>query len=542
MRLVFLGGVGEIGMNCLALETGQGIVVVDCGVMFADSSHGGPDLIVPDLRYFRVNRKRIAGVVITHGHEDHIGAVPVVFGAMDVPVYAPRFAAALIREKTLEYTKSPAFELKTVAPGQKLELAGLEIEFVRVTHSIPDALALAIRTPVGLIVHTGDFRIDSSPTLGEPFDTPTFTRLGDEGVLLMLSDSTNAERGGHTKGEQWVVDNLTELIRKHDGRVLVSLFSSNIERVRLLAGMARKLGRRIGLVGRSLYTYSRIALETGYWPFDPNEIVDPYFADELPGHDLLLLVAGSQGEPRASLTRVSSGDHPDVKIRKGDMVIYSSRIIPGNEKGILRVTNSLVKKGARVFDEHNAPVHTSGHAMRDELDTMLKLLRPRYFIPIHGEYRYLVQHAQLAQAAVGASTLVVDSGWVAGVRKNGVEPLFELDLEPCFVEGPLVGSEEELKLKERKKLLYNGLVVVRCCSLTKKGKKSGEGLSAEVTLYGVPDPDGALADQIASMVEMEFVNRDSSLSPKTIEQEIRTLVRRVVKKRLEKKPLVHVVL
>ncbi len=539
LRLTFVGGVGEIGMNCLAVETAKGIVLVDCGVMFPDNRFSGPDLIIPDLRYFRANKDRILAVVVTHGHEDHIGAIPIVFQDFHIPVYAPPFAAAIIREKTPEYTTSPAFELHSVRPGDTLELGGLEYRFIRVTHSILDALALVIETPAGRIVHTGDFRIDMNPSMGEPFDREAFAKLGDEGVFLLLSDSTNAEVPGHTGTEAEVAANLAEIAAKHRGRVLVSMFSSNVERIARMAEVARKLKRRVGLVGRSLYTYTRAALETGFAPFDPNMLVDPYFADELPGEDLFLLIAGSQGEPRAALTRVSTGEHQDVKIRRGDMVIYSSKIIPGNEKAIQRVSNDLVKAGAKVLHEGNANVHTSGHAKQEEVIEMLELLRPKYFIPIHGEYRFLHEHAELAKRVVKARTLIADWGDVISVRKSGIECIEQIDFQHYFVERPLIGNAEELKLQERKKLLYNGIVTVRC-KLSQRRK--GMAVKSEVTLYGVPDPDGSLADELCEKIRIEFVNRKNGLSEKTIEEEIRVLVRRVVKKQQNRKPLVHVFL
>ncbi len=539
LRLVFLGGVGEIGMNCLALETPKGTVIIDCGVMFPDNRIAGPDLIIPDLRYFRANKDRIVAVVVTHGHEDHIGAIPVVFGDLHIPIYAPRFAAAIIREKTPEYTTSPAFELHAVNAGDVLTLAGLEFEYIRVTHSIPDAMALSIMTPFGRIVHTGDFRIDTRPSLGDPFDRERLAALGDEGVFLLLSDSTNAEVPGRCGPEADVATNLAELASRHRGRVLVSLFSSNVERISLLADVAKQLNRRLGLVGRSLYTYTRAAMETGFSPFDPNRLVDPYFADEMPDEDLFLLIAGSQGEPRAALTRVSAGAHQEVKIRPTDLVIYSSKIIPGNEKAIQRVSNDLVKAGARVLHEGNSNVHTSGHAKRDELVEMLELLRPRHFIPVHGEYRFLHEHAALARETVKAHTLIADWGDVIEVNKSGIEHVDQHDLKQYYIERPLIGNAEELKLNERKKLLYNGLITVHCV-LSKK--KNGLGVRSEVTLYGVPDPDGRLAETIQEKIRLEFVNRKNGLSDKTIEEEIRILARRTVKKLQNRKPLVHVFL
>ena len=401
------------------------------------------------------------------------------------------------------------------------------------------ALALAIRTPHGLIVHTGDFRVDDAPSLGEPFDREKFARLGDEGVLLMLSDSTNVERSGTNRSEQWVADNVMELAAGHPGRILVSMFSSNVERISLFAKVARKTGRKLGLVGRSLFGYTRAAMETGYSPFDPNELVDPYFADELPGQSLMILVAGSQGEPRSSLTRVSTGEHSDVNIRPGDMVIYSSKIIPGNEKGILRVSNALTRLGAEVYHEGNSSVHTSGHAMQDELAGVLELVRPRYFIPVHGEYRFLVRHAALAEDTVKAKSLIADWGHVIALGKNRLERVAELDLKHYYIERPLVGNAEELKLNERRKLLFNGLVTVQA----KLGKgKRGLSVKTAITLHGVPDPDGTLVEAINDKIQHEFVNRKAEISRQQVEEAIKVLTRRVVKKRQSRKPLVQVII
>ena len=539
LRLAFLGGVGEIGMNCLALETPEGIVIVDCGVMFPDNRYSGPDLIIPDLRYFAANQDRIIAVVVTHGHEDHIGAIPIIFGDLHVPVYAPPFAAAIIREKTPEYTSSPAFVLHQTKPGDRLTLAGLEFEFFRVTHSIPDALALSIQTPFGRIVHTGDFRIDLKPSLGEPFDKKGLARLGDDGVFLLLSDSTNAEVPGRTGPESEVAASLTELAAGHKGRVLVTLFSSNIERVSLFAKVAAKLKRRICLVGRSLHTYTRAAIETGFKPLDPNRLVDPRHVEEVPDEELFILVAGSQGEPRAALTRIANGGHPDVRIKASDLVIYSSKVIPGNEKAIQRVTNELTKAGARVLHERNANVHTSGHGKREEVIEVLEMLRPKHFIPVHGEYRFLHEHAKLARETVGAKTLIADWGDVIEVTESGVEYADQHKLQHYFVERPLIGNAEELKLRERMKLLHNGIITVHAVV-----KKRGKGVSVhcEVTLYGVPDPDDRLVETIEENIRSEFGNRKTGLSEKSIEDEIRLLARRTVKKAQNRKPLVHVFL
>jgi len=539
LRLVFLGGVGDIGMNCMAIETAEGIVLVDCGVMFASDRELGIELILPDLRYFRANRAKIKALVVTHGHEDHIGAIPLVFGDFGIPVYAPKFAGSVLRAKCAEFPGTLPAKMHRIGPGESLEVAGLKFEFYRVTHSIPDALGFVIRTPFGNIVHTGDFRIDRKPSMGEPFDLETLKRIGDEGVLLLLSDSTNVEKPGHTGSEVEAVEGIRQLTESHQGRVLISLFSSNVERVALLAKLAQASGRRFGLVGRSLYTYTRAALEAGLNPFDPGMLVAPSNADDFPGQRLMLLVAGSQGEPRSSLTRVSLGLHPDLTIRESDMVIMSSKIIPGNEQDIGKVMNDLARAGATVYHEGNAAVHVSGHAQQDELREVIELTRPRYFIPVHGEYRFLRHHAHLASKWSDTQPVVADLGDMVTVTANSVEVTGRMDLQPFYIEGSTVGNGDELKLKERKKLLFNGLVALTAKPVKKKGRKV---IDAQIRLYGVPDPDGSLVTELRQTLELEFADRLTGLSNETIEEELGSVVRRVVRKRQGKKPLVHVVL
>ena len=539
LRLVFLGGVGEIGMNCMAIETADGIVIVDCGVMFAGERDLGAELILPDLRYMRANRTRIKAVIVTHGHEDHIGAIPLVFGDTSVPVYAPKFAGAVLREKCAEYPGSLPARMHRIGPGDRLDVLGMTFQFYRVTHSIPDALGFILRTPMGNIVHTGDFRIDEHPTLGETFDKETLKKVGDEGVLLLLSDSTNVEKAGHTGSEREAVDGIMDIVERHPGRVLISMFSSNIERVGLLAKAAQRVNRRFGLVGRSLYTYSRAALESGYAPFDPGMLVAPSFAEELPGPKLMLLVAGSQGEPRSSLTRVSAGGHPDITIRESDLVIMSSRIIPGNERDIGKVMNDLARAGATVYYEGNAKVHVSGHAQQDELREVLELVRPKFFIPVHGEYRFLRLHAALAKQWVQAQSVLVDLGDMVTVTADSVKVTGKLEVQPFYVENSMVGNAEELKLRERKKLLYHGMVVVRAKALK---KKKTELVDADIALFGVPDPDGSLTTELKQAVKLEFADRVAGLSRETVESELEAVVRRVVKRRQERKPLVYSVI
>ncbi len=329
------------------------------------------------------------------------------------------------------------------------------------------------------------------------------------------------------------------LVEKHPGRVLISMFSSNIERVALLAKAAQRVNRRFGLVGRSLYTYSRAALESGYAPFDPGMLVAPSFAEELPGPKLMLLVAGSQGEPRSSLTRVSVGGHPDITIRESDLVIMSSRIIPGNERDIGKVANDLARAGATIYHEGNAKVHVSGHAQQDELREVLELVRPKFFMPVHGEYRFLKLHAMFAQRWVKAQTVIADLGDMVTVSADKVTVTGKMDVQPFYVEGSLVGNADELKLRERKKLLYHGMVVVRAKAVKKKNTSL---VDASIALFGVPDPDGSLTTELKHAVQLEFKDRLTGLSKETVQAELESVVRRVVKRRQERKPLVYAVI
>ncbi len=523
----------------MAIEGPEGIVVVDCGVMFPSNRFMGPDLILPDLEWFRAHRSELAGVIITHGHEDHIGAVPLALMGSSVPICAPRFAGTLMREKALEYPGASSQKIRTIGPGQTLTLAGMDFEFFRVTHSIPDALGFALRTAAGWIVHTGDFRIDHHPTMGESIDVARLKSLGEEGVLLALSDSTNVERPGRTVSESVVADGIQEVVENHSGRVLVSMFSSNIERVANLARIAGKTRRRLGMLGRSLGLYTRVALESGFAPCDPNLLVDPGYADKLPGRDTLLLVAGSQGEPRAAMTRIANGDHPDLSVQHGDLLIYSARIIPGNERELLRVFNQLERRGATVVHEGHARVHTSGHACRDELSDVLTWLRPRFFIPVHGEYRYLRAHARLAEDVTQARAVVADAGDVVRVTERDVRVVDHLDLEPFFVEATVVGTADDLKLKERRRLFFNGLVVVTV-RLT-RGRKSVVSMKSSVTLHGVPDPDNTLLIDIEEAVAKLLRADRATLEREALQDEIQACIRRIVRRRQERKPQVQTI-
>jgi ribonuclease J len=400
VRLFALGGLGEIGLNLMVLECAGHGLVVDCGVMFPEERLLGNGVYVPDFSELTEKRVPIDAVVLTHAHEDHIGALPYLLRKFQVPVYGTAITLAFVRRRLEEGGMHGALkDLHTIAPRQSFTLGPFEIEPLRVTHSTPDSIALAIRTPAGIIVHSGDFKIDNAPVDGQKFDTETFAALGEEGVELLLSDSTNAERVGRTGSESSLKPILRELISRTKNRFFLTAFSSHLHRIRQVAEVSKEVGRRVVPLGRRMAESVRLGIETGQLSFAPGMFVEPEEADFIEPRKLTFLASGSQGEPLSALARLAIDNHPRVRVENGDMVVLSSRFIPGNERAINSVVNQLYKLGAEVIYDAIAPVHVSGHASRDELADLMALVKPRYFVPIHGEYRHLTHHLALAAEA-----------------------------------------------------------------------------------------------------------------------------------------------
>ncbi len=433
LRVAPLGGLGEIGMNCMAIEVsteggsgaeaGRGpMMLVDCGVSFPDREQG-VDVIHPDFSYLEENRDRIVGLVITHGHEDHIGAIPYLLARLRVPIHAPPYALGLIRERLEEHPALVADppELHPTRPRARFVLGdAFEIEPVRVTHSIADATALIVRTDAGTLVHTGDFKIDPTVDDDQPFDVEALTDAGRQGVDWLLSDSTNVDVQGRSRGEREVAETLERIIRGRRGRVLVTLFASNVHRLRALARIARATDRKIAFVGRSVGTHARVAQATGYLTLPPDLVVPLDHVALLPPENVLLICTGSQAEPRAALSRIALDDHPKVRLEPGDAVLLSSRAIPGNERAVMRMVSDLHRRGCEVFmHATDAAIHASGHAARDEQRQMIEWVSPRAFLPVHGTRHHLERHAQLARAAGVSDTLVIENGERAELSEHG---------------------------------------------------------------------------------------------------------------------------
>src|SRR5262245_54620404 len=394
--IVPLGGLGEFGLNTMAISCGETTIVVDAGAMFPEPDLLGVDLIVPDLAYLEARRGQVKALILTHGHEDHIGAVPYVLPLVDGPVYGTPLALAFVEPKLEEHGIEAAHGLIPVKPRDVIAIGPFQIEFIRVTHSMPDCVAIAIRTPQGVLIHTGDFKIDQTPLSGEPFDLHRFGQLGAEGVLALLGDSTNIDRRGYTGSEMDVEDAFEEIFTSTEGKIVVAAFASSIYRMQILVDLAVQFDRKVAFVGRGMNESSQIALRLGHLHIPAGTLIRDSDVASYPSQDVLCLVTGSQGEPNAALSRIAIDDHRFVKISPPDRVVISARRIPGNEKAIGRVMNHVARRGVDVVTESSKHVHVSGHGSEEELKLLLALVRPRYFVPIHGEYRQLARHARIA--------------------------------------------------------------------------------------------------------------------------------------------------
>lgn len=462
LKVIPLGGLGEIGKNITVFEYGEDIMVVDCGMSFPDDEMPGIDLVLPDTSYLTKNKNRVKGIVLTHGHEDHIGALPYVLRDLKVPVYGTRLTLGLLEYKLEEHGILSQCDLHTVVQGQTVELGAFKVEFIRSTHSIADSVALAIHTPVGVVVHTGDFKVDYTPVASDPIDLPRLAELGKKGVLLLMCDSTNVERPGYTMSERTVGETFEKLFVDAKSRIIVATFASNIHRIQQIVDAAVKFGRKVAICGRSMINISRKAMELGYLTIPEGVLIDVERIKNYRQEELVIISTGSQGEPMSALTRMASGEHRQVEIMEGDLVVISASPIPGNEKSVSGVINELFKKGAEVIYEALAETHVSGHACQEELKLMHRLVKPKYFMPVHGEYRHLKQHSKLAQSLGLAkeNTLVMENGQVLEINGSGANIKGSVPAGKILVDGLGVGDVGAIVLRDRKHLSEDGLLVV----------------------------------------------------------------------------------
>ena len=466
IKVSFLGGLNEVGKNMTLFEYGEDMFLVDCGLAFPDQDMLGVDLVLPDFTYVERNADRIRGIVITHGHEDHIGGLPYLLKVINVPVYGTKLTIGLIQGKLREHGLLNSASLNVINPGDVITLGGFTVEAIHVNHSIPDALGLAIRCEGGTIVHTGDFKIDTTPIDGGMMDLGRLAEIGQEGVLCLMSDSTNAERPGFTESERKVGESFETLFRKAgNNRIIVATFSSNIHRVQQIMNVAASLGRKVALVGRSLENVVSISAELGYLNIPEGIVIDINMINRYPADKLVIITTGSQGEPMSALTRMAFSDHRKVEIHPNDYVIISATPIPGNEKTVSRVVNELMKLGADVVYEKMYEVHVSGHACQEELKMIMGIVKPKYFIPVHGELKHLRKHAGLAlsMGIPKENILIADNGRVAEISKKALRCTSTVPAGRVFVDGYGVGDVGSVVLRDRKHLAQDGLVIVAVC-------------------------------------------------------------------------------
>jgi ribonuclease J len=541
LEIVPLGGLGEFGMNMMALSWGETTIVVDAGVMFPDPELLGVDRIIPDLTYLQ-QKGRAAALVLTHGHEDHIGAVPHVLPYIDGPVYGTPLTLALVEPKLAEHGIQGT-SLIPVRPQDRVTVGPFSIEFIRVTHSIPDCVALAIHTPVGVVVHTGDFKIDQTPIDGQHFDVHRFAELGSVGVLALFADSTNIDRRGFTGSEREVIEAFEEIFTSTTGRLVVAAFASSIYRMQILVDLAAQFDRKVAFLGRGMMQNSEIAQRLGYLRIPAGIQIRDSDVNNYPAQDVLCMATGSQGEPMAALSRIAIDDHRFVKIGPDDTVVLSARAIPGNEKAIGRVMNHIERRGAEVIYEGVKHVHVSGHGSEEELKLMLSLVKPRYFIPVHGEYRHLSQHARIASRVFAGrdprpEVLLIENGDLLQFDGSTVKRGEKVPVGRILIDGTLTGEVADEVLRDRRHLSDDGLVV----PVVAINKQTGclEGVPEIVTRGFVMEDSAALLADGARMLTdvMEQTSVEERTDPGLIKEKLRVELRRFLRKRSGRRPFV----
>ncbi len=463
LRVIPLGGLGEFGMNMMVFEYGEDIMIVDCGVMFPEPELLGVDIVIPDLTYLRERREHVRAIVLTHGHEDHIGGLPYVLDEIDVPVYGTPFTLALAKSRLEEHGLADSVDLREMSPKAPFDVGPFKVEFIHLTHSIIDSGALAITTPVGVVIHSGDFKFDPTPTDGRISDLHTLANYGQRGVLALFSDSTNVERPGMTPSERGVRERFAEIAAEARGRLVFSCFSTSLHRMQIVADLAQEYKRRLCFIGRSMHRNSEIALDMGRLRIAPGVLTTPEELGGLPRDKVMLVVAGSQGEPMSAMARVAVDSHRWVTLEPGDEVVLSARVIPGNEKAIFRMMDHLYRRGAHVHyqDGSTPPVHVSGHGSLEELRLMLNLVRPKYFVPVHGEYRQLARHREIADEgnAVSGSTFLLEDGAVLEFDSGGARLAGQVTVGHVYIDTGSLEEVGEVILKERRRISEDGIVV-----------------------------------------------------------------------------------
>jgi ribonuclease J len=540
LQIIPLGGLGEFGMNCLAVRWQNDIIVIDAGLMFPESELLGVDIVVPDISYLVENKEMVRGIILTHGHEDHIGGLPWILSELNVPVYGTEFTLAYVEGKLDEHKMLDDSELIEIAPGAKFVMGPFTVEPIRVTHSLVDCVALAIETPVGVIVHTGDFKIDLSPPDGKAFDLHRFAEYGKRGVLALLQDSTNVDRPGYTPSEWSVKPRLDELFSRTKKKLFFSCFSSSIYRIRIAMDLAHSHGRKVAVIGRSMVESSEVAQDLGYLDLPPGLLIHPGQINDFDPDEVMVLISGTQGEPMSALSRAAVDNHKHAKIMPGDTVVLSSRVIPGNEKSIYRVIDHLYRRDAHVIYDDGASglIHVSGHASQEEQRLLINLLKPQFFIPVHGDYRHLKKHAELAQSVgVVDQAIVIENGDIleldrASARKAGKVTAGRV----CIDSGSNADVVEDLVIRDRRHLSEDGFVLPILTINKLSGKVERQ---PEIFSRGFVADDGLLesARQVVAHT-LETSSAEEKADYGVIKEKIRIDLKRYIQKNTSRRPLI----
>ncbi|MBV8171418.1 MAG: ribonuclease J [Candidatus Eremiobacteraeota bacterium] len=543
LRVIPLGGCGEIGRNMSVYETNDDIVVVDAGVQFPEEEMLGVDLVINDISYLLERKSKVRGLLLTHAHEDHIGGVAYFLAQLNVPVFGTDVTIALLRGKLKEHKLLDRADLHVVEPGEEIHLGSITADFISITHSVAGSCSIALQTPLGTIIHTGDFKFDQTPIDGRPSDIATLSRYGEEGVLLLCSDSTNAELPGHTPSERVVGETFNDIFAHCNGRIIVTMFASNVPRLQQTVDAAARYDRKVCFVGRSMLNVSNIAIEHGYLTLAAGQQIREHELDDYPPHKIVVCTTGSQGEPTSALVRMAARDHPRVKLRSGDTVILSATPIPGNERSVGRTINNLFKLGVDVIYGRQRMAHVSGHGCQEELLMMLNLTRPKYFMPVHGEYRMLVQHASLAvRTGVDSSRIfVVDNGEVVQFTAIGAQKIGRIYGGPVYVDGLGVGDVGEVVLRDRKHLSIDGMIVVTVTVDSSDGTVlAGPYITSRgFTFLGAGERDGVLEEvRRAAVTIMEAGAREGLTEWTAIREHVHKGLQKFIYDRTKRRPMI----
>jgi ribonuclease J len=542
LKLIPLGGLGEFGMNCMALRWQDDILVIDAGLMFPEEELLGVDIVVPDISYLTENRDKVRGIVLTHGHEDHIGGLPWILSELNVPVFGTEFTLAFVEGKLEEHNLLDDAELNEIVPGHRITLGPFSIMPIRVTHSLVDCVALAIHTPVGVVLHTGDFKVDLSPTDGQPFDLQAFAELGKQGVLALLQDSTNVDRRGYTPSEKAVRPRLDEIFGQTTKKLFFSCFSSSIHRIRLAMELAAEHGRKVAIIGRSLDNSTEIAQDLGYLEPAPGLIINPGQIKDFAADKLCIMITGTQGEPMSALSRAAVNNHKFAHIEAGDTVLMSSRVIPGNEKSIYRVIDHLERRDAKVIYDDGASglIHVSGHGSQEELRLMINLVRPKFFVPIHGDYRHLKRHVELASSmGLIEKAILLEDGDVLEIDRNSATKTGKVTVGRVCIDSGGAASDvvEDLIIRDRKHLSEDGIVLPIIAINKNTGKLEN---LPEIVMRGMAVPEESLIAEARQVVQrtLDGSSGEEKADYGVIKEKIRTDLKRFIQKSTSRRPLI----